>query len=175
MFAGRTLAEAILPVLDDRAAVDLAARRWEAERDAECLPAYHFANAETRVEPQSPVLREIVRGARGGEPDLSDLFGRARTPQQILPPGRVARAFAAALVRGEQPRRETLTRSLRELRTALAVERELRAARFRDSSPVQGSDHPGAEWPAPPHPAPPRTAPPRPAGAERLPVGAPQR
>ena len=63
MCAGRTLAEHVLPVLDDPAAVDRATRAWEAARDRECLPAYHFANADTRVERQSPALCELVRDA----------------------------------------------------------------------------------------------------------------
>ena len=63
MFAGRTLAEQVLPVLDDPVALDRATRRWEAARDRECLPAYHFANADTRVERPSPALCELVRDA----------------------------------------------------------------------------------------------------------------
>ena len=64
MFAGRTLAEQVLPVLDDPAAVDRATRGWEADRDRECLPAYHFANADTRIERPSPALCELVRDGR---------------------------------------------------------------------------------------------------------------
>jgi menaquinone-9 beta-reductase len=151
MYAGRTLAEAILPALDDPAAVDLQTRRWEAERDRECLPAYHFANADTRVERPSPALCELVREAgRTTDPDIGDLFGRARTPQQIAPLPRLGRVFAAALARGERPRGETMTRGLAELRTELAVRRELRGDRFRAAGPVHGSDHPGAVWPAAP-------------------------
>jgi len=147
MFAGRTLAEAVLPVLDDGGAVDRATRAWEAARDRECLPAYHFANADTRVERQSPLLCELVRDAgRTTDPDLGDLFGRARTPQQVAPASRVARALLAALRRGERPRSETLRRALSEGRTALEIQRELRARRFRASRPVSGSDHPGAVW-----------------------------
>jgi flavin-dependent dehydrogenase len=148
MFAGRTLAEHVLPALDEPAAIDLATRRWEAERDRECLPAYHFANSDTRVERQSPTLCELVRDAgRSPEPDLSDLFGRARTLQEIAPLPRLANAFLAAVRRGERPRRETVSRGVGELRTELAVRREIRAGRFRSARPVEGSDHPGASWP----------------------------
>jgi flavin-dependent dehydrogenase len=153
MLMGRTLAEHVLPVLDDPVAVDFATRAWEAERDRECLPAYHFANADTRVEHQSAVICELVRDAgRTAEPDLGDLFGRARTPQQIAPLPRLARALVVALWRGERPRAETLTRAVGELRTDLAVRRECRAGRFRAARPVPGSDHPGVVWPAPPTP-----------------------
>lgn len=153
LWAGRTLAESVLPVLDDPVAVDLAARSWEARRDRECMPAYHFANSDTRVERPSPTLRELVRDAgRTLEPDLSDLFGRARTPQQIATLPRLARATGAALRRGERPRRETVVRAVADLRTELGIIAEARAGRFRSARPVAGSDHPGAEWPAPPVP-----------------------
>ncbi len=86
-------------------------RAWEADRDRHCLPAYHFANLDTRVERQSPALCELVRDAgRNQEADITDLFGRARTLQQIAPLPRLTRAAVAALARGERPRGETLTR-----------------------------------------------------------------
>lgn len=155
LFAGRTLAERILPVLrEDGFAVDCATRMWEMERDRECLPAYHFANADTRAERQSPVLCEVVRDAgRTTAPDITDLFGRARTPQEIAPLPRLARAFALALWRGERTRSETIMRGAADLRTELAIRAELRSARFRSTSPIPGSDHPGAVWPAAPAPA----------------------
>ncbi len=151
MFAGRTLAEELLPVLDDPVAVDRATRRWEAARDRECLPAYHFANADTVVDRPSPALCELLRDAgRTLDADITDLFGRARTPQQIAPLSRLSRAFAMALARGERPRSETLARGLSDLRTELEVRRELRAGRFRSTRAIPGSEHGGALWPAPP-------------------------
>lgn len=159
MFAGRTLAEQVLPVLDDPVAVDRETRRWEAARDRECLPAYHFANADTRVERQSPALCELVRDAgRTTSADLSDLFGRARTPQQIAPPTRLARAFFMALAHGERPRAETVVRAVSDLRTELEIRRELHADRFRSTRPITGSEHPGAPWPPPPAGSEPRVA-----------------
>ena len=153
MWMGRTLAEHVLPALDDPTAIDRATRVWEAARDRDCLPAYHFANADTRVERQSPALCELVRDAgRTTEPDLGDLFGRARTPQEIAPLPRLTRAVVAALWRGERPRSETLGRAVGDLRTEWEIRRERRADRFRPARPVTGSDHPGAVWPAPPRP-----------------------
>lgn len=166
MWMGRTLGEHVLPVLDDPAAVDRATREWEAARDRECLPAYHFANSDTRVERQSPALLELVRDAgRSAEPDLGDLFGRARTPEEIAPLPRVARAVGAALWRGDRTRGETLTRAAGDLRTGLLVRREQRAGRFRSARLIAGSDHPGARWPEPPRAAAPATPPP-----ERVPA-----
>jgi menaquinone-9 beta-reductase len=154
MFAGRTLAEQVLPVLDDAEAVDRATREWEAARDRECLPAYHFANSDTRVERQSALVCELVRDAgRTTDPDITDLFGRARTPQQIATAPRLARALAAAMWHGEQPRRQILRRVLPDLRTQLAIDLERRAGRFRSTRTIVGSEHPGAEWPAAPTPA----------------------
>lgn len=151
MLAGRTLAESVLGVLDDPARLDLATRRWEAERDRECLPAYHFANSETRVQRQSPALRELVREAgRTRDPDITDLFGRARQPQEIATLPRLSRALGAALLRGDGRRGEALARGLADLGVELRVRQELRADVFRSPGPVRGSEHPGAEWPTEP-------------------------
>lgn len=90
---------------------------------------------------------------RSPAPDLSDFFGRARTPQQITPPGRLVRALFAALWRGERTRSETMVSAMADLRTEVAIRRELRAERFRSTRLIAGSDHPGASWPA----APPRS------------------
>lgn len=151
MFAGRTLAERVLPVLDDADAVDRATRAWEAARDRECLPAYHLANLDTRVEQPSALVGELVRDAsRTTAPDITDLLGRGRTLQQIMTGPRLARALAAAMWHGEQPRLRTLRRLLPDLRTVLGVHFEQRAGRFRSTRTIAGSDHPGAEWPAPP-------------------------
>ncbi len=169
MFAGRTLAEHVLPVLDDPDAVDRATRAWEAARDRECLPAYHFANSDTRVERQSAIICEVLRDAgRTSDPDITDLFGRARTPQEILPLPRLARALGAALWRGEQPRLRTLRRALPDMRTELGVRAEQRAERFRSTRTIAGSEHPGAPWPAPPRPAPTSAATPTHAALEEV-------
>ena len=84
--------------------------------------------------------------------DLTDLFGRARTPQQIAPLPRLTRALGAALWRGERPRSESLTRGLQELRGDLEIRLERRTDLFRSTRRISGSDHLGASWPAPPVP-----------------------
>jgi flavin-dependent dehydrogenase len=151
MWMGRTLAEHVLPVLDDAAAVDVATRTWEAARDRHCLPAYHFANMDTIVERQPPALCELVRDAgRTTDADITDLFGRGRTLQEIAPLPRLAKVAVAALVRGEHPRSETIRTSLRVVHSELEVRRERFADRFRETRPVAHSDHPGASWPDPP-------------------------
>ncbi len=166
MLAGRTLAEHVLAVLDDPGAVDRATRAWESARDRECLPAYHFANSDTKVARQSAVIGELVRdAARTIEPDLTDLFGRARTPQQIAPLPRLVRALGAALWHGDRPRLQTLRQAAPDLRTELAIRFERRADRFRSTRLIPGSEHPDAPWPAPPKPAPASRPAPRSASA----------
>lgn len=98
MWMGRTLAEAAAPALDDAAALDRATRAWEAARDRECLPAYHWGNSETRVQPVSPVLRAVVEGFPiDAGPSLSDVYARVRSPQEVLTLPLLARATAAAV------------------------------------------------------------------------------
>ena len=151
MWAGRTLAEWVIPQLDNPASVDRATRQWEADRDLHCLPAYHFANQDTKIEKQSAVLQEIFRDAgRTEDPDLGDLFTRHRTPQEIVPLPRMVRALTLALIRGKEPRGKIVSRSIGDLRTELAIRREIRAGDFRSTRTVEGSDHTGVKWPAPP-------------------------
>ncbi|MCW3040014.1 MAG: Monooxygenase [Solirubrobacterales bacterium] len=153
MWAGRELAEHVLPALDrGPAAVDAATRRWEHHRDRHCLSAYHFANMDTTVEAQPPALLELVReSARGHEqPDLTDLFGRARDMQEIAPIPRLVRSAVAAFARGERPRGQTVVTSVKVLRTQLEIRRERHADRFRSTRAVYDSDHAGASWPSPP-------------------------
>jgi hypothetical protein len=92
----------------------------------------------------------VREAGRDEAPDLGDLFGRARTPEEIVPLPRLARGLVAALRRGERSRAETLAGALADLRTGLGVRAELRAGAFRSPRPVRGSDHPGATWPPPP-------------------------
>ncbi|HEX4110638.1 MAG TPA: NAD(P)/FAD-dependent oxidoreductase [Solirubrobacteraceae bacterium] len=152
LWMGRKLAEHVLPVLDDPTAVDTATRAYEAERDRECLPAYHFANLDTIVDLQPAVLCELIResGRQGVDPDLGDYFGRARTPQQIASLPRLVRAVSASLRHGDRKRLQLLRETLPLARTDLAVRAELWRDRFRSTSLIDGSDHPGASWPAPP-------------------------
>jgi flavin-dependent dehydrogenase len=149
LWSGRRLAEMADPVLDEPAALDLALRRWERERDVECLHAYHFGNLETAVRPVSPVLTEIVRRtSRSAAPDLGDVFGRGRTITQVLSLPALVTGLADALVRGTGGgRAETARDAVAELKIHLGVRRELLGRRFRSSQVVPGSDHPG---PCPP-------------------------
>ncbi|HKJ36740.1 MAG TPA: FAD-dependent monooxygenase [Solirubrobacterales bacterium] len=147
---GRTLGEALAPVLGEPAAMDRAARRWEHDTLRHCLHAYHFANFETEADDVSPVFRELIRHlGRDGEPALSHIFGRTRHTKEVVTWSRMVRALAAALVRG--PRRlESLRFGLRFALMQARIRRELARDRFREPGPVPGSDHPGFEFWEPP-------------------------
>ncbi|WP_320670072.1 NAD(P)/FAD-dependent oxidoreductase [Patulibacter defluvii] len=151
MWMGRSLGEAAAPVLDDPAALDAALRRWEQARDDECLSAYHFANGETRIQPQSRVLVELAHRSDGsGEHDLGDIFQRVRSQQEVLPVSRLLRGAVGAIRRRPRDAAAILRDALPDLRTDLAVRAEIRAHRFRSTRTIVGSEHPGWEWPAPP-------------------------
>ena len=151
VWMGRSLGAAVAPVLDEPAELDAALRRWERSRDEECLSAYHFANLETRILPQTRMLVEIARrNGKGGRPDLGDIFNRIRTQQEVVTPRRVVPALASALVRDPRSAGTTLRETLREVRIDLAVRAEARAGRFRSTRRVEGSEHPGAIFGPPP-------------------------
>lgn len=151
LWMGRTAGEAAAAAIEDPAALDAALRRWEQRRDDECLAAYHLANAETRIAPQPDALVQIARRAqRRHDPDLSDLFQRTRTQQQVLTVPRLLGGAVGAMARNPRRAGTILRASLPELRTDLAVRAEARAHRFRSTRVVRGSEHPGWTWPAAP-------------------------
>ncbi len=147
---GRTLGEALAPVIGDPVATDRATRRWEHETARHCLHAYHFANFETIVDDVSPVFRELIRELGADErPAISHIFGRTRSTQEVITWPRMGRALIGALIRGPQ-RRRSLRFGIDFARVQAAVRREIARDRFRESGTVQGSDHPGWEaWEAP--------------------------
>jgi hypothetical protein len=55
-----------------------------------------------------------------------------------------------ALWRGERPRAEALGRAASDVRTEYEIRLERQADRFRSTTLIAGSEHPGAVWPAPP-------------------------
>lgn len=143
---GRTLGEALAPVLGDPAEVDRTARCWERDTADHCLHAYHFANADTIVRSLPRGLREAIRLlARDSDPAFSDVIGRTRTAQEVFGPTLIARAAAGALWKGpDRPR--MLREALGELGTEIRIRRELARGEFRSAGPIRGSDHPGAVW-----------------------------
>ncbi len=121
VWMGRSLGAAVAPVLDDPAELDAALRIWEQARDDECLSAYHFANLETRIIPQSPVMAELARRDRSrGEPDIGDIFNRIRTQQEVLDAAAGWRACSPGRSRAIHGRRSaTLREAIRDGRIDL--------------------------------------------------------
>jgi flavin-dependent dehydrogenase len=95
---GRLLGEAVATSLDDPAALRLALRTWERNRDKDTLSTYHWGNRESRPEPTSQLVRSVLKTFAGSDaPNLSDTFNRARSIESIVHPGRLARGLVAAL------------------------------------------------------------------------------
>ncbi len=153
LWMGRTLGEATATALDQPAELDRCLRVWEADRDAECLPAYHFANQETRVRHYSPILAEALRHYGGDEhhPEIGDLFQRLRMPQEVLTLPRLAGSLARAVVRSNE-RRVVVRDGLADALVELRVRREIGRGEFRGTGTIAGSDHQGWSWaPEPAH------------------------
>jgi menaquinone-9 beta-reductase len=141
---GRLLGEAAAPALDDPSRLDAALVTWERRREAECLETYQWTNVLGRGEAMTPLEDELYRTLAHDEAltrELLDVFSRVRAPSSAFGPARGARLAAAALLRGDRPRSETLRAARRDLATAVADARERRRA---------------ARDPLPPVPAPPR-------------------
>jgi flavin-dependent dehydrogenase len=152
LWTGRAIAEATAHLIEDPAALDAALRRWEAERDDECLHAYHLGNLETEIRPVSPALTEILRraSASGDAPDIGDLFGRARTMPDVVTVPRMLLAAGQAFRRGTgaSPRPRMLREAVDELKIHLRVRQEIRAGKFRSTRLINGSEWPDAQPPA---------------------------
>ena len=104
---GRTLAEGIPPGTRRPGRGRRRDRvRWRPRRDRERLPAYHFANADTRVERQSPGAAPACprRGPHAGARSSATCSGvrarRSRSPRSPGSPAPPARRWSVASARG---------------------------------------------------------------------------
>lgn len=112
---GRLLGEAAAPHLDDPAALDAALAGWEADRDAQCLPMYQWANGLGLAETISPIEYTAYRWfaddpARATE--LLDVFSRRREPTRVFTPARLLHWVATA-ARDPRVQNRELWRTLR--------------------------------------------------------------
>ncbi|MEA2247503.1 MAG: hypothetical protein QOH46_2032 [Solirubrobacteraceae bacterium] len=113
---GRLLGEAAAPVLNNPAALDAALAVWEHGRDQDTLSTYHWGNRESRPEPVSDLVREVLRTFSGDDhPDVSDTFNRARPIETIISPSHLVKGLVAALRRPGADRKATLRQALGEL------------------------------------------------------------
>lgn len=151
LWSGRVLAESVSEVLDDPAGLDLAVRRFEADRDRECLPSYHFGNIETEPEPVSPVLVEMLRASGGSTaPLFGDLFNRSRTMTQVMSLPRLTCGLVEAMRRGTlNPAhgRGPANGPVEELRIQLRVRAENLRRAFRSARVIEGSERPAPQPP----------------------------
>ena len=155
MFAGRTLGEAVLAHLDDPGALDRATRIWEFERDLECLPAYHLRTpTRSFAVSRSPCASSCARPGATKSPTSPTCSAAPARPRRS-PRCRGSGATSHAPWRAARGRRiGELRDGLGDLATELRIRAELRSRRFRSTTPVRGSEHPGVEWPSPPAAAP---------------------
>jgi len=135
---GRLLGSAAAPVLDDPRALDAVLRRWERERERDCLQVYQWTNKLARGEPLSPLEIELYREAQD-DPQLArrmaDVFSRSARPADVLTARRTARLATRALRRRGSDRIATLTSTARDLATAARDRRERALHPGRSSHP----------------------------------------
>ena len=144
---GRLLGEYAGPALDDPKKLDAKTRAWEARRDRECLPTYHWGNRESRIFPVSPLLKEGLRELSWSDPPLlTQMFDRIQAPDRVLNPVRGARWAARAMLRRGTDRRALLAEVREELRIDLDINRERYFGGFR-STRVTASERPDFAWP----------------------------
>jgi 2-polyprenyl-6-methoxyphenol hydroxylase-like FAD-dependent oxidoreductase len=145
---GRRLGEAVIPVLDSPADLDVALREWEHARDRACLPMYHFANRETCIATEQPMIVEAFRmfAREGTTSEMAEMFSRVMRPDQLLTPGRGMRWLTRALTRPGADRALILRQFMHDVPIDVATGIERARDQFR-SSGKHASENPGWEWP----------------------------
>lgn len=147
---GRLLGEAAAPWLDEPDKLDRALRRWELDRDAQCLAMYQWANSLGRNDTVSPIEFAAYRWF-AGRPDgftrVADVFNRIVSPQQVFSPTNVVRWTAAAARDPGVDNHElwaTLRRDLRREAERIAERRRFARRRERSArlpmTPTSSSD-----------------------------------
>lgn len=143
---GRRLGERVAEILDEPRALDRALREWERERDRAALPTYHWANRQSHVDPEVPLLAEALRTWRTGGFELGDMFSRVRRPEEIISPGRASVWLVKALARPGADRRAILRMAGREVRIDSDYQVERLLGRFRPTRRA-ASERDGWTWP----------------------------
>jgi 2-polyprenyl-6-methoxyphenol hydroxylase-like FAD-dependent oxidoreductase len=135
---GRLLGEAATATLHDPEQLDAALARWERGRDLDTLSTYHWGNRESRPEPTSDLVREVLRTFAGKDgPDLSDTFNRARPIEAIVSPTHLVRGLVAALRRPGADRSKILKQALGELPLEWHSRRHRLIDGFRSTRPTK--------------------------------------
>lgn len=119
MHFGRLLGEAVHDKLEDGAALDAAVRRWECDRERDCLEMYQWTNGLARGEPMTALEIELYRAA-ATNPDLAreltDVFSRVRRPGEVATLRR-ALIFGTRAVRTTRSPGQVLKTTAREALT----------------------------------------------------------
>jgi flavin-dependent dehydrogenase len=150
---GRLLGEAAVATLDDQPALDAALVKWERGRDKDTLSTYHWGNRESRPEPTSDLVREVLRTFAGRDaPDLSDTFNRARPIEAIVSPSHLVRGLVRALRLPGADRRAIMREVMRELPLEWQARRSRLLDGFRSTRPT-GTERP--DWSVGDAPGPP--------------------
>jgi 2-polyprenyl-6-methoxyphenol hydroxylase-like FAD-dependent oxidoreductase len=145
---GRCLGEAVAPVLHDPKRLDDAMREWERWRDRRTMSNYHWANRETRIDPEQPLLIEAMRTfwRKGGYFEFGDVLNGQRDYEQVATPWRGMVWTARAMARPGADRRRLWRQAMAEVPIDMSVNAERMLNRFRPST-RRRSERPGWEWP----------------------------
>lgn len=134
---GRLLGEAAAPVLHDPSRLDEALRTWEHGRDQDTLSTYHWGNRESRPDPTSDLVREVLRTfAADDTPDVSDTFNRMRSIEAIVSPAHLVKGLIAALRRPGADRGAILRQAVGELPLEWQARRNRLIDGFRSTRPT---------------------------------------
>ena len=134
---GRLLGEAVAPTLHDPVKLDAALAGWEHARDQDTLSTYHWGNRESRPDPVSDLVREVLRTFSGDDaPDVSDTFNRQRSIESIVSPTHLVKGLVAALRRPGADRKAILKQALGELPLEWQGRRNRLIDGFRSTKPT---------------------------------------
>ena len=126
---GRLLGEAIVVAIKDPATLDAALRKWEFQRDRDTVSTYHWGNRETRPNPSTPLVKQVLAGFANNpaeEPRFSNTFNRVKPIENTIHPILLGKALVRAMcTRGVSP-----LSVVREAAAAVPEEIDLRRHRL---------------------------------------------
>jgi flavin-dependent dehydrogenase len=147
LWAGRTLADATVDLLDSPWALDRALSEWERQRDRECKLAYLAGTYAARLTVDSDGFLALVRAINRYQlPVAATAQSRSGKLLSVLTPWLIVRAVARA-VRDSENRRAAVGDVHEELRLLVPMIRSATRSRFRDETIVPGLDNQRGGWP----------------------------
>lgn len=148
-WAGRTVVEHVADHLDDPAELDRALRRWERDREKDCLTPYLAGVWESRLTVDCEALG-VLAGALSELqiPIVNRLGSRDHRILELVRPSLIGRVSARA-VRNAPDRRRFLKEMAGEVKAITRAVRSGRVASFRSSARVPGFESAAGGWPGP--------------------------